>query len=77
MNEDTTQPDLQEDDTEIEPSPVDSKKRHWQIFGWSVIGALVVLIVLNLLQWASPEVNRYGLPVIVVLYVVYVFFRKR
>lgn len=77
MNEDTTQPDLQEDNTEIESSPVDSKKRLWQIFGWSVIGALVVLIVLNLLQWASPEVNRYGLPVIVVLYVVYVFFRKR
>lgn len=77
MNEDTSQPDIQDEETSGETASDTRRKRMWQIFGWSVIGALVLLIVLNLFQWVSPEINQYALPVIVVLYVVYVFFRKR
>ncbi len=58
---------------EIEPR----KKSWWPYVGWSVIGLMVVLTILNLLNWIPPEWNRITLPTLVVLYLVYVVFRRR
>jgi len=53
------------------------KKPFWPIVGWVVIGTMILLIILNLLGWVPPEVNRLSLPGLVVVYLVYVIFRRR
>ena len=53
------------------------KSSFWPIFGWSVISLMALLIVLNFLDVLDPVVNKIGLPVLFVSYIIYVNFRGR
>ncbi len=65
-------------DSQIEPEgATPPKKSFWPIVGWAVIGVMIMLILLNVLGWVPPEVNRVSLPGLVIVYLVYVIFRRR
>jgi len=67
-----------DDPTEpVETGDEKAKPRFWPIFGWSIIGLMALLIVLNFLDLLDPVVNKVGLPVLFALYVVYVIFRDK
>ena len=72
----TERPD---DAAEAEVAEQAKRKRafYWQIYGWAVIGMMILIIVLNLFGFFGPNFNRYIMIGVVIAYGIYIVFRRR
>jgi hypothetical protein len=79
MTEDNKGPVPENENEPVDAADEAKRKRawRWQVYGWSVVGVMILVIVLNFLGLFTPEMNKYVLGLIVVAYGVYIFFRRR
>ncbi|MCB0833395.1 MAG: hypothetical protein KDC45_08030 [Bacteroidetes bacterium] len=54
-----------------------ASRRRWRLFGWTVIGLMIGLIILNMAGLRNPDVNKVAMITFVAAYLVYVIFRRR
>ncbi|KAB2880053.1 DUF2207 domain-containing protein [bacterium] len=80
MSEERTPLENHNDIQDAEDAKAEAKRKrafYWQIYGWSVIGLMILTIVLNMFGLFGPDFNRYIMIGIVVAYGVYIVFRRR
>lgn len=80
MSEDKENVERTDDLPDEDESKASARRKrvfYWQIYGWSVIGLMILLILLNLFGLFDPNFNRYGMIAMVLAYAVYIIFRRR
>lgn len=80
MSEEETSIEKPEEVSDAEEAKLEAKRKrafYWQIYGWAVIGIMILIILLNMFGFLGPDFNQYGMVVMVIAYGVYIVFRRR
>lgn len=77
MNQDENTNSSAPEETEFTDYARLRRQRNWKIFGWTVIGLMAAVIILNYVVMVEPILNQVAIAVLFLSYVVYVIFRKR
>jgi len=80
MSEEQTPLENQDNIQDAEDAKAEAKRKrafYWQIYGWAVIGLMILTILLNMFGLFGPDFNRYIMIGIVISYGVYIIFRRR